>query len=77
MEPAEERDMIARVRRFIEVHGESRFVGINEDGSNGRPVVNRAGYRQGSGEAEEWWCLPETWREEVCAGLDPEGFRSA
>jgi uncharacterized protein (DUF927 family) len=71
IEPAEAREMIAGVRHFIEAHGESRFADLNAALLNSRPVVNRTGFRQGSGEAEEWWCLPETWKEEVCAGLDP------
>jgi putative DNA primase/helicase len=71
MEPSEVRDMIAHVRYFVEAHGESRFVALDVDSLNPRPVINRAGFRQGSGETEEWWCLPETWKGEVCAGLDP------
>jgi putative DNA primase/helicase len=68
---AEERYAIGRVRRFIEAHGESRFEETGDNSLHPRVVVNRAGFRQGKGEAEEWWVLPETWREEICAGLDP------
>ena len=44
---------------------------IDEDPPNPRVVANRAGFRRGVGEAAEWWVLPETWKEEVCAGMDP------
>jgi uncharacterized protein (DUF927 family) len=71
VEPAEAQYAIARVRHFIEAHGQSRFVEIDADTPNPRLVINRAGFRQGAGEKEEWWFLPETWREEVCNGLDP------
>jgi len=71
VEPAEVQDAIARVRHFIEAHGQSRFVEINAGTPNSRPVANRAGFRQGSGKDEEWWFLPETWKEEVCDGMDP------
>jgi uncharacterized protein (DUF927 family) len=67
---AEERYAIGHVRRFIEAHGESRFVKTDGDSPSSRVVLNRAGFRRGKGEGEEWWVLPESWKEEICAGLD-------
>ncbi len=66
---AEADEAIARVRRFIEAHGQSRFEDLEETLS-GR-IINRAGYRQGQGTREQWLVLPETWKAEVCVGLDP------
>jgi uncharacterized protein (DUF927 family) len=68
---AEVEEAIARVRRFIEAHGESRFEEVGREISASRPIINRAGFRRGSGEKEEWWVLPENWKMEVCSGLDP------
>jgi uncharacterized protein (DUF927 family) len=78
VEPAEEREGISAVRRFIELHGTSRFEAMGElapkDGM-GAPVEqrvsNRAGFRRrAEGGGIEYLVLPEAWRGEVCAGLD-------
>ena len=78
--PAEATNAIATVRRFIEQHGTSRFEAIGElapHGQNGpidQRIVNRAGFRRlaiGGGGAVEYLFLPETWKSEVCHGLDP------
>lgn len=68
------------VRAFIEKHGEARFGVIGRDPtgrlhmeSDGRPVVNRAGWRlrpKGEGEGWRYLFLPEVWRAEVCVGLN-------
>lgn len=66
---AEDRQAIEQVRLFIEQHGSSRFEDL--DVTVERAVNNRAGYRKGSGEGQEWLVLPEVWKVDVCAGLDP------
>jgi uncharacterized protein (DUF927 family) len=68
-EPAEERQAVAQVRRFFEAHGEARFE--NLDDIDARPVINRVGWRKGSGDERLWFVLPEMWRADICAGLDP------
>lgn len=78
-EPAEDREALSAVRRFIEAHGTSRFepmgLLIPKDG-NGNPiegrVINRAGFVRLAEEegGREYLFLPEAWKE-VCAGLDP------
>ncbi len=68
-EPAEVREAIAQVRRFFEAHGESRFEPTDE--TEVRPVPNRAGWRRGHGSGRVWLVLPEMWKSEVCASLDP------
>lgn len=68
-EPAEARQALEQVRLFIEQHGESRFEPLDDDG--GRLVINRAGWRKGSGAERRWYVPPEIWRSEICNGLDP------
>ncbi|WP_445501110.1 hypothetical protein [Microvirga sp. G4-2] len=78
IEPAEEREAITTVRRFIELHGTSRFEPMGDlapTDSIGAPIEvrisNRAGFRRkGEGGAIEYLVLPEVWRSEVAAGLD-------
>jgi uncharacterized protein (DUF927 family) len=69
--PAEIKQMIAQVRRFLESHGDSRFDDITTTDPDRRPVINRAGYRRGVGDDRRWLVLPEVWRAEICDGFDP------
>jgi putative DNA primase/helicase len=69
-EPAEVRQAVETVRHFIEAHGEARFDSL--DDTDARPVPNRAGWRKGAGEDRRWLILPEVWKQDVCAGLDPK-----
>ena len=78
VEPAEEREGISAVRRFIEMHGASRFEpmgdlihrnGVGE--AIDLRIQNRAGFRRRvDGGGIEYLVLPEAWRSEICAGLD-------
>ena len=56
------------MRLFIEQHGESRFEPL--DAAEPRTVLNRAGWRKGSGADRQWFIPSGTWREDVCRGLD-------
>jgi putative DNA primase/helicase len=58
------------VRLFIEQHGEARF--DNLDDPDARASSNRAGWRKGAGEERRWLIPSETWKAEVCTGLDPK-----
>lgn len=69
-EPAEARQAIEAVRLFIELHGDARFA--PDGNADARPVAHRAGYRKGSGAEREWCVLPEVWKTEICAGLNPQ-----
>ncbi len=69
-EPAEARLAVEQVRRFIEAHGDYRFEPL--DNVEARAVPNRAGWRKGEGLEREWLIPSETWRGEICAGLDPK-----
>lgn len=64
----EERQAIEQVRHIIEQHGEARFEPVI---GNMRDVPNRLGWRKGEGAEREWWVLPETFKSEICDGLDP------
>ncbi len=72
---------LAQVRAFLETHGESRFtvllpptIGAEPSSPDVARTINRAGFRRpaGSGDGERWeyLILPETWKAEVCKGLD-------
>ena len=69
-EPAEARQAVEQVRRFIEAHGEYRFEPL--DDVDARALPNRAGWRKGEGPVREWLIPSETWRAEICNGLDPK-----
>jgi len=65
------------VRRFIELHGTSRFEPMGDLISKNyvgeeitARVVNRAGFRRSGADGVEYLILPEVWKAEVCAGLD-------
>jgi len=68
-EDAEARQGIVQVRRFVEAHGDYRFEQLDGEA---RAVPNRAGWRKGEGADREWLIPSETWRAEICAGLDPK-----
>jgi putative DNA primase/helicase len=69
VEAAEARQAVAQVRLFIEQYGDSRFDPLRK--SEARPANNRAGWRNGTGPSRQWFIPPETWKSEVCVGLDP------
>jgi len=71
---------LAQVRAFLEAHGESRFTLLAPDGSGCEPrssdatrTINRAGWRRRVSCDDGGWeylILPETFKHEVCKGLD-------
>lgn len=67
-EAAETMAAIRQVRLFIEKFGTSRFEDVDNPDHR---VCSRAGWRRGHGEEQVWMVLPEVWKSEVCAGLDP------
>lgn len=74
---AEEREALRTVRAFLEQHGESRFTPWDrpsiEDNRAPRTLL-RCGYRRNVGPLEEpevrYYIFAESWRTEVCRGLD-------
>lgn len=66
----EERAILEQVRAFFEAHGSSRFQNA-EARDDDHLVDNRAGfYRAGPDGTCEYLVLPETFRNELCAGVD-------
>jgi len=74
---------IAQIRRFFELHGESRFTEWRDDDSAGNaffdgdnanqphPTINRAGVRRKKPDGStEFYVFPETFKTELCAGFD-------
>lgn len=72
-EAFETRQIIDRLQLTIERDGDARFEKIPDGISEvpGRVVLNRLGWRKGSGEFQEWWVPKESWKE-IFAGLDPK-----
>lgn len=64
----EETQAIEQVRRIIERYGEARFQHVDDSSCPGH---DRLGWRKGEGAEREWWVPPETWKAEICNGLDP------
>jgi uncharacterized protein (DUF927 family) len=63
----EEWTLLEQVRGFIEREGASRFQRLNNDAQQ---VRDRAGFiRDGEGGTTEYLVLPDTFRNEVCAGF--------
>lgn len=65
---AEDREAIARVRGFLEMHGGSRFESV--DASDETRIINRAGFWRESENGREYLFLAEAWKNEVCVGMD-------
>lgn len=75
---ADEVTALRQVRRFLELHGQSRFQQL---GLTGEKIINRAGYVETAGADEEegliYYILPEVFRSEVCAGFDHKNVAKA
>lgn len=66
----EDREAIAKVRAYLEMHGSSRFEPLDDDDEPIR-IINRAGFwRETADKGREYLFLPETWKTDVCAGMD-------
>ena len=57
-----------QVRAIIEKHGETRF--DNLDHADAPPVQNRLGWKRGQGLDRQWLIPAESWKAEICTGLD-------
>jgi putative DNA primase/helicase len=63
----ERRAALRQVRRFLELHGKSRF--SRKDGRDSdRPVSNRAGFYDEEDDGTWFYVLPQAYRSEVCQG---------
>jgi uncharacterized protein (DUF927 family) len=80
--PVEDRTALSQVRGFIEKHGSSRFEPIGVlaqefETMAGKTTINRVGFKRSAGAGTEFLILPESWKSEVCAGLDPKAAAKA
>jgi putative DNA primase/helicase len=70
--------MLSQVRRFLEAHGEARFVDWDRPSTkdtHAPRVMNRCGYRRyddgtGPHAGPHWYVFPEVFKAEVCKGHD-------
>lgn len=68
--------MLSQVRRFLEAHGEARFVDWNRPATkddHAPRVMNRCGYRKYDDvDGPHWYVFPESFKAEMCKGHDPQ-----
>lgn len=60
--------ILAHIRRFFEMHGESRFSAWEE--TQNSHTLYRAGFKKAMSFGVSYYVLPEVFREELCAGFD-------
>jgi uncharacterized protein (DUF927 family) len=66
----EERALLAQVRGFLEKNGASRFQDVTNDD---KQIINRAGFfRRGGDDRREYLVLSESFKQDVCAGFNPQ-----
>jgi uncharacterized protein (DUF927 family) len=69
--PRESLNVKKQVRLFFEMHGDSRFEPVDGGDDSRRVTINRAGFwRLKQSGDREFLVLRETFREEICAGID-------
>ena len=76
----EETAILSQVRAFFEANGESRFSDfdlaekiVTHQEEERRATANRVGFKQRSQlEGYTYYVLPEAFKNEICAGLNPE-----
>lgn len=73
----EQTQVIESVRRFLMLHGESRFSPMTPmrraySGDDRRPTMNRAGFRcMNDDETGDFLIFPDVYNREVCNGMNP------
>ena len=66
----EEQAALAQVTRFFELHGESRFSHLDSTDTHELRTIYRAGFKRHTSGMAEYFVLPQTWKTEVCEGID-------
>lgn len=64
----EELSILSQIKRFFELHGESRFTPW--DASSDHKTINRAGFRKFFDTGVEYFALPETFKTDIAVGFD-------
>ncbi len=73
----EKLNALSQIRLFIEQNGESRFTEISHrkcKDISGARTVNRCGYYTIENGVQEFWLFPQSFKSEVCRGLDAMPF---
>lgn len=65
----EEALALSQIRKFFEQHGESRFTPMDNQTFETK-TVNRVGFRKQTEDGITFFVLPESFKSEICAGLD-------
>jgi uncharacterized protein (DUF927 family) len=74
---AEIESAITQIRKFFELHGESRFTPWDADPED-RATINRAGFRRRSDEGgTDFFVLPEVYKTELCIAFEAEAVAQA
>lgn len=66
----EEKIALAQVKKFFEQNGESNFSPWGEDPMSTK-TIKRAGFKKQTEDGIEYYVFTETFRTEICSGLDP------
>ena len=67
----EEQDAITHLKKFFELHGESRFSSWSSDPVDESRTINRVGFRRRTDEGGvEFYVFRNSFRKEICSGLD-------
>lgn len=67
----EEKEAITQIKRFFELHGESRFSSWSSDPIDESRTIKRVGYRRRTDEGGvEFYVFRNAFRNEICLGLD-------
>lgn len=59
--------ILSHVKSFFELHSDARF--SDKDDRNPH-TINRAGFRETKNSIQQYYVLPEVFRNEICAGFD-------
>lgn len=63
-------NVIRQVREFLQLHGDARFVPLNQKAQGGYKFGNRAGYRDSNLTNSTFYIFTEVYSREVCKGFD-------
>lgn len=66
----EEREALSQVKSFFELHGESRFSPWERSPDDNTRTINRIGYRRETENGIEFYVFTDSFRKEICKGLD-------
>ena len=69
LENLESESIKEQARSFFAAHGDSRFADWN-DTNSGKTIINRAGFRKKHDDGDVFAVLPDTYKNEICAGYD-------